>query len=97
MTALTRVVWREWFNAPAVARMTEMRTLPREEVELNLALIRDGADLAEAIAEDATQDGSELFRSETEIVILEPAEFAGTYRVCVDYEPTYTAFAADLD
>lgn len=96
MSNLTKVVWREWFNAPTVAKLTEMGALPREEVELDTKF-EDGPGVAALIAKDATDHGSEAFREETEIVIIEPEEFAGTYKICVDYEPTFTAYEADLD
>ena len=96
MSNLTKIVWREWYNAPAVAKMTEMGTLLREECELDVRG-EDGAGVAALIAKDATDHGSEAFHSETEIVILEPEEFAGTYKIHVDFEPTFTAYEADLD
>lgn len=97
MSNLTKVVWREWLeNATAVAQLTKMGTLPRNESELDVRF-KDGTGVAELIAKDATSHGSESFQSETEIVILDPAEFAGTYNVCVDYEPVFTAYEADLD
>ena len=87
----TKIIWREWFNAPAVAKMTEMGTLPKEETEIDTCG-EDGRSVAELIAKEATDHGSEMFReSGAMIVILEPQEFAGTYDISVDYEPTFFA------
>ena len=35
MGEMTKFVWREWFNADAVKKLTEMGTLPRNETEID--------------------------------------------------------------
>jgi hypothetical protein len=63
-------------------------TLPREETELDIRGL-DGMGIAATLAKVASDHGSELI---ARIVIIEPAEFAGKYHICVDYEPTFTAY-----
>lgn len=91
----TKVIWREWYNAPAVKVMTEMGTLPRYETVIDTRL-EDGEGVATLIAKAANDHESESFREGGEIVILEPEEFAGTYEVTVEYEPTFYANKSDL-
>jgi hypothetical protein len=86
---MTTIIWREWYNEPAVKRMAEMGTLPREETEIDDRFNETGSDIARLIAQDATSHGSELFQEGTRIVIVEPERYAGTYDVGVDYEPTF--------
>ena len=90
MAELTTIVWREWFNEAAVKQLTEMGTLPRNEIDIDTSYM-GGESVAAEIAEKANWQDSEWFRSGGEIVILEPEEFAGTYRIIVDYEPTFYA------
>ena len=90
---MTTVVWREWFSPEAVKYLTEIGTLSREVDEVELGPGDDGASVAEAIVEAVHNDGDdEWFREGGRIVILEPPELAGTYRIHVDYDPTYTAY-----
>lgn len=98
MGEMIKVVWRKWYNAPAVAQLEAMGTLPRNEIELDIDFPRDdGASVARAIAEDAHQNDAESFCEGGEIVILEPEDFAGTYRIGVDYEPSFSAWQEDMD
>lgn len=93
-----KVIWREWYNESAVEALTKMGTLPRNETEILLKYFWhgfDGADAASEIARQANQQDPEAFRNGGEIVILEPPEWAGTYDIEVDYEPTFTAYAQD--
>lgn len=96
MSNLTKIVWREWFNASAIKQMTEQGTLPREECEID-ARFEDGAGVAALVAEEVNGHDNEAFREGGELVILEPTEFAGTYRIDVEYTPTFTAYESDLD
>jgi hypothetical protein len=49
--------------------------------------------VAQELAERAYHDsGSEAYREGGELVILEPPEITGTYKIVTDYEPTFTAF-----
>lgn len=95
MTEKTKIVWREWFSESAVKQLTEMDTLPRNETEIDTRLF-DGADVAAAIAENENHYDGEAFREGGEIVILEPEEFAGTYRIDVEYTPTFTAYQDEI-
>lgn len=91
MSNLTKVVWREYFEPIHVAALMHAGTLPRDEVMLDTRG-DDGRDVAAAIAEHETSNGSELFReSGTKITIVEPEEFAGDYVVTVDYTPDFSA------
>lgn len=91
---MTKIVWRDWFSDPAIAQLTAMGTLPRNEVEIDTRL-EDGASVAKLIAEDAYSHDAESFRNGGEIVIVEPEEFAGTYCITVDYEPIFSAYSQD--
>lgn len=87
----TKVVWREWYNEGAVKKMEEMGTLPHYESFIDIRWMQ-GDDVAVAIAEDTYAHDAEQFREGGEIVILEPAEFAGAYDISVDYEPRFSAY-----
>lgn len=92
------VIWREWYNESAVEAMTKLGTLPRNETDVGYEPGEfgfDGADAASEIAHQANREDPEAFRNGGEIVILEPPEWAGTYDIDVDYEPTFTAYAQD--
>lgn len=92
------VIWREWCNESDVEAMTKMGTLPRNETQINLEpdpRYNEGADAAEEIARLVYWQDPEAFRNGGKIVILEPPEWAGTYDIEVDYEPTFTAYARD--
>lgn len=91
---MTKVVWREWYSDTVVEQLEAMGTLPRYETEIDTQF-EDGEGVARLIAVDTSSHDAESFRTETEIVILEPAEFAGTYKICVDYEPSFHAFRID--
>lgn len=91
---MATIVWREWYNEPAVKKMEEMGTLPRYETEVDTRFM-DGDEVAAALAEDAYRHDSEQFREGGELVIMEPEEFAGTYDVSVDYEPVFNAYIRD--
>ena len=87
----TKIVWREWFNEHALKQLGEMGTLPRNEIMLNV-MFENGCDVAEMIAKDCNQHDGEQFRESGKIiVILEPDEFAGTYQITTEYEPTFYA------
>lgn len=91
-----KVIWRERYNKVAVEAMTKRGTLPRNETEIDYEpseLGFDGEDAAAVIAHIANQQDSECFHNGGELVILEPPEWAGTYDISVDYEPTFTAYA----
>lgn len=85
------VVWREWFSDAAVLKLIELKTLPREEIKLDVRGM-DGDEVAAEIAKCEHANGSEMFRESTRITILEPKEFAGDYHISVDYEPTFFAY-----
>jgi hypothetical protein len=85
-----RIVWREWFSEEDVAELTSRGTLPRNETILDYAPVH-GADAASMVAEHETACGSEMFRKDTQITITEPPEFAGSYSVSVEYNPTFYA------
>lgn len=91
----TKVVWREWYDEAAVKALTEMGTLPREETMLNI-MFENGEDVAGMIAEECNKRDGEHFREGGDIVILEPAEFAGTYRITTEYEPVFYARKEEL-
>lgn len=91
---MTTIVWREWFNEAAVKQLTAMGTLPREEMDLDCDHL-DGEDIAALIGEQCNKEHGSMFTDTTEIVILEPEKFAGTYRVHVEYEPSYSAYRQD--
>ena len=86
----TKIVWREWFNEAAVAALTKMKTLPRNESMIDTRWM-DGEEIAAEIAKEENEQDGEAFRESGEIVILEPTEFAGTYDVSVEYEPVFSA------
>jgi hypothetical protein len=90
------IVWREWYNAAAVAKMTEMGTLPSYETDID-ARFMSGDEVAAAIAEAAYRADSGCFRNGGVLVITSPPEFAGTYEVSVDYEPVFSASEVELD
>lgn len=94
MAKLTTIVWREWFNEAAVKQLTEMGTLPLNETDIDTNYMT-GDDVAAEVAEKANQQDNESFCSGGEIVILEPEEFAGTYKITTEYEPRFTAYKAD--
>src|ERR1039458_2816711 len=79
----TKIVWREWFNEAAVASLTKMGTLPRNESMIDTRWM-DGEEIAAEIAKEANDQDGESFREGGEIVIVEPAEFAGTYDLSVE-------------
>jgi hypothetical protein len=92
---VTTIVWREWFNEAAVKQLTEMGTLPRNEINLEYYDNYEGEHIAEMIAQACNKEDVTAFTEPTEIVILEPEKFAGTYEVYVDFEPRYTAERRD--
>lgn len=91
---MAKIVWREWYNEPAVKKMEEMGTIPRYETEIDIADL-DGEEVAMRIAEEANKEDSLQFREGGEIVILSPESYAGTYDISVDYVPTFYASARD--
>lgn len=92
----TTVVWREWYNAASVEQLTKMGTLPRNEIELDTRWM-DGEEVAKAIAEEAYRNDFESFREGGEIVIVEPEQFAGTYRIVTEYVPEFSAYEDDIE
>lgn len=93
-----KVIWREWYNDFVVETMTKLGTLPRNETEVipkYFGQMLNGAEAASEIARQANREDPEAFRNGGEIVILEPPEWAGTYDIEVDYEPTFTAYMQD--
>jgi hypothetical protein len=93
----TKIVWREWFNKAAVAKMTEMGTLPRRETYIDTRF-SDGCGIAEEIAKSANNEDYEMFaKSGDVLVILEPEEFAGAYQIEVDFDPNFTAITHEAD
>jgi hypothetical protein len=67
----------------------------KEENEIELKGVEglSGRLIAQTLAERAYNDsGSETYREGGELVILEPPEITGTYKIVTDYEPTFTAF-----
>jgi hypothetical protein len=92
---MATVVWREWFNDAAVKQLEAMGTLPRNEIEIDDFEADDGQAVACTIAEQAHQEDSECFREGGKIVIVEPAPIAGTYDICVDYDPSFSAFRSE--
>ncbi|SDP39331.1 hypothetical protein SAMN04488061_2831 [Filomicrobium insigne] len=84
------VVWREWFDDEAVAELTAMGTLPRDETEIS-DYGYDGADTAAEVARTVHEQDSECFVNGGKIVILEPERYAGIFHVHVDFEPSFSA------
>lgn len=93
---LTKIVWREWFNASAVKQLTEMGTLPRYETMIDCSA-ENGHSVAELVAADAYSQNADGYGENWGMVIVEPAEFAGTYNIEVDYKPTFCAIKTKLD
>ncbi len=91
MTGWTKIIWRDAYSEGALEAMERLGTVPREEIEIDTRFM-DGAEIAAAIANDSNGRDSENFREGGDIVILEPEEFAGTYKVSVDYEPHFYAY-----
>jgi len=91
---LTKVIWRDWFNAAAVAQMEAMKTLPREEIMIDCRSLT-GNEVAAEIARKTNEQDSTSFREGGQIVIIDPKRFAGAYKICVDYEPTFYAYTDD--
>lgn len=88
---MTTIVWREYYNDAAVAQLTAMGTLPRNETEIDTADMQ-GYEVAAEIAQRDFDDTFEsIFREGGRMVILEPVEFAGTYEIQVDYVPQFSA------
>lgn len=94
---MVRVIWRDWYNEAAVASMSKMGTLPRNEIEVDDFDAQDGDAVAVLIAEEANRQDSECFREGGEIVIMEPEDIAGTYAITVDWVPTFDACREDFD
>lgn len=92
---LTKIVWRDWYSEGAIATMTAMKTLPREETEID-ARFMDGEDVAADLVRLANENEGECYREGGKITILEPAEFAGNYDVAVDYEPSFSAYKENV-
>jgi hypothetical protein len=93
---MATVIWREWFNAAAVKKMTEMGTLPREEIEVDDFDVESGGrTVARIIAAAANKQDPEQFREGGGLVIVEPEAIAGTYEITVDYEPVFYAYKAE--
>ena len=85
------VIWRKWYNESAVKKLTEMGTLPRNEIEIDDFDMDDGEAVARIIAEKANKDDSESFHDGGELTIVEPVAIAGNYEISVDYEPVFYA------
>jgi hypothetical protein len=85
-----KVAWREWYNAPAVVELEAMGTLPQCEIDPSWD---DGASVARAIAEHANEEN---LLDGGHVVILEPEDYTGTYRIDVDWEPQFSACQEDL-
>jgi hypothetical protein len=94
VAAVIKVIWRDWYDDAAVAALTKLGTLPRNEAEVE-AFMTDGEDAARMIAEQLNSFDGEQFREGGTIVILEPEDMAGTYEISVDYEPTFYATKED--
>lgn len=88
------VIWRDWFDKAAVAQLTAMGTLPRNEFEFN-GWAMDGSDVAQAIAEEQHKFDSTSYCDGGRIEILEPEKFAGVYEIHVDWEPSFHANPAE--
>jgi hypothetical protein len=93
--AMATVIWREWYNAAAVKKLTEMGTLPRNEIEIDDFYMDDGDTVACIIAETANKQDGECFREGGELTIVEPASIAGDYEISVDYEPVFSAYRSE--
>jgi hypothetical protein len=79
------IIWRHWYNSEVLERFT-----PAEyEFHQVIEFYEIGEDIAHDIADYETRYGSELFREDTEIVIISPEKFAGTYKIYVTYEPQF--------
>lgn len=91
-----QIVWREWYNAPAVAQMEAMGTLPKETIDIDCRYLTKD-EVAAEIARRINLEDSESFARGGEIVIISPEEFAGTYSIDVDWTPSFSACEADLD
>ena len=92
--AKIKIVWRDCYNEAALAAIEKHGTLDREEIELEGCLM-DGEEAAAMIAEKVNEHDFERFRDGGHLVILEPAEFAGTYSISVDWQPIFHAISSD--
>jgi hypothetical protein len=90
-----KVVWREYYNENAVEKLTAMGTLPRYETEIPDSNYLDGEEIAAVVAQESNRNDNESFQSGGDMVILEPAEFAGTYTIDVQWEPYFSATKED--
>jgi hypothetical protein len=88
-----KVIWRPYYDAEAVAQLTAMGTLERYETYVDAANIdmRCGEDVAAEVARLSHNDDSASYPEGGALVILEPAEIAGTYMVHTDWEPSFSA------
>lgn len=93
----TKIVWREWYGAYAIAALEKLGTLPRYEIELDLGFNPSGGNkklgekIARTIAQYAHDEDAEMFQKSGRLTIVEPEKFAGDYDITVDYEPVFHA------
>jgi hypothetical protein len=91
------VIWRPYFDDYAIGKMTEMGTLPRNETVID-SCYDNGPDVAAEVARVDHSFDSDSFTKGGDIVILEPAQFAGRYAITTDWEPTFSAeLVEDID
>ncbi len=63
----------------------------QNEAELSIYERANGEDVAEAIAAYEHENDHESYVKGGTVIILEPAEFAGTYSIETDWSPSFSA------
>lgn len=88
------IIWRPYFDDAAVANLTEIGTLPRNETIIEDYDYDSGEDVAAEVARVEHNFCSDIFVNGGDMVILEPENYAGRYDIFVDWEPTFSANVA---
>jgi hypothetical protein len=90
---LLKVVWRPYYKADAVAQLTAMGTIERNETYIDCDDVdhRWGDGVAAEVARLCHADDSTCYLKGGSIVILEPASIAGTYMIHTDWDPSFSA------
>lgn len=91
----TIIKWRDWHPPAVVVALTAFGTLPLYETHLtdtDHIDIWSGEEIAEAVAMDDYEVDPSGWQKGREIVILEPAGYAGHYVIEIDWDPKFYAF-----
>lgn len=94
MSEYLTIIWRPYFDDNAVAKLTEMGTLPRYETIIEDYDYDSGEDVAAEVARVEHSFCSDSFVKGGDMVILEPERYSGRYDIFVDWEPTFSANVA---